>query len=125
MIKWEGKQEEGRTKRPPVKTQDRKWNRVKDKGSQMSGWRTQTEKVDGKDRGECVCVFSWDGESGEEILTVGVVEDNDAALLGLSLLWVHHGGADDKIHWRVFSQATWHHAEGILAGEELMGMEDW
>lgn len=31
-------------------------------------------------------------------LTVSVVEDNDASLLGLRLLWVHHGGADDKIH---------------------------
>lgn len=33
-----------------------------------------------------------------KLLTVGVVEDDDASLLRLSLLWVHHGGADDKIH---------------------------
>lgn len=57
-------------------------------------------------------------------LTVSVVEDNDASLLGLRLLWVHHGGADDKIHRGVFSQTTRHHAEGVLTGEELVGVEN-
>lgn len=32
------------------------------------------------------------------LLTVSIVEDDDASLLRLSLLRVHHGGADDKIH---------------------------
>lgn len=58
------------------------------------------------------------------LLTVSVVEDDDASLLGLGLLWVHHGCANDKVHRRVFSQTTRHHAEGVLAREELMGMED-
>lgn len=57
--------------------------------------------------------------------TVGVVEDNDAALLGLGLLGVHHGRAHDEIHRRVLSQATRHHAEGVFTREELVGVKDW
>lgn len=52
------------------------------------------------------------------------MEDNDASLLGLSLLGVHHGRAHDEIHRRVFSQATGHHAQGVFTREELVGMED-
>lgn len=34
----------------------------------------------------------------ERFLTVSVVEDDDAPLFGFGLLWIHHGGANNKIH---------------------------
>lgn len=45
-------------------------------------------------------VFAKIRESQREaqLLTVSVVEDYDAPLFGLSLLWVHHGSANDKIN---------------------------
>lgn len=55
------------------------------------------------ERGKCIlgsCLFAENRERQRQawLLTVSVVEDDDASLLGLSLLWVYHGGADDKIH---------------------------
>lgn len=73
-------------------------------------------------------MFVYEREKGLRkawLLTVSVVEDNDASLLWLSLVRVNHGSANYEVHRWVFAQATRHHAEGILAGEELMGMENW
>lgn len=61
----------------------------------------------------------------ERLLTVSVVEDNDAPLFGLGLLRMDHGGANEKIHRRVLPQATWQHAQGVLTGKELMGVKNW
>lgn len=34
----------------------------------------------------------------KRVLTISVVKDNDASLFGFGLLWIHHGGSNNKIH---------------------------
>lgn len=58
-------------------------------------------------------------------LTISVVEDDDAALLGLRLLWVDHCRANDKVDREVPAQTAGHHAKGVLTLEELVGVEHW
>ena len=65
------------------------------------------------------------GGGGKDNLTVSVVEDDDAALLRLGLLGVHHGCAHHKVNGGVPSEAAGDHAEGVLAGQELVGVEHW
>ena len=58
-------------------------------------------------------------------LTVGVVEDDDAALLGLGLLGVDHGRADDEVDGGVAAQLARHHAESVLVLQQLVSVENW
>lgn len=57
------------------------------------------------------------------VVTIGVVEDDDATLLRLRLLRVDHSGADDKVDCRIFAQFTGHQAQSVLTGQKLVGMK--
>ena len=70
-------------------------------------------------------MFNDGGGGAEGNLTVSVVEDDDAALLRLRLLGVHHGRAHDEVNGSVPSQTAGNHAEGVLAGQELVSVEYW
>lgn len=127
MIKWGGETRAGQDKESVGEMREqrrrrRKWNPVKDKESQVN-WTSRIRVRNETGKGDSGYFLLLRGKA--QPLTVSVVEHNDASLFGLRLLWVHHSGADDKIHWRVFSQTTRHHAEGVLAGEELVGVENW
>lgn len=56
-------------------------------------------------------------------LTIGVVEDDDAALFGLCLLRIHHGSAHNEVGVWILAELAGDQAEGILILQELVSMK--